>query len=191
MGSAGHKFISHTKALSPAAQVGDGGYGPPPHPVTVRPGQRYWPRRGKFKRAFVVRSVAGNRVTGLRLDGDREPVKLSRERLLARRPVGQGSIYQFQGFVSRSYATFAYVVAIEEDEAVLCFPEWHPRRPVSLFLTLVPEPARAPGAWLSLKCDLAASSGARLQPNTIEPSTDPGPDRLERPDLEAIFRLAA
>lgn len=184
MGSAGHKFISHTKALSPAASVSDGGYGLPPHPLIARPGQRYWPRRGRRRRPFVIRRIAGDQALGVRLDGNREKVRVSIARLLTRRDDGQGQHYQFVGFTSRSYATHACVVGVEDGEAVLCFPEWHPRRRVYLFLSLVPEPARVAGAWLSLRCDLAASSGARLQPNTIEPAEDPGPGLIERPALE-------
>lgn len=131
----------------------------------------------------MLRKIAGEHAIGVRLDGDRERVRVSIERLLQRREDGQGAHYQLQGYTSRSYASYAYVAAIRDGEAVLCFPDWHPRRPVGLFLNLVPPEVRVPGAWLSLKCDLGATSGARLQPNTMVPCEDPGPERIERPDL--------
>jgi hypothetical protein len=183
MGGTGHAFISHTKALSPRPGVSDGGYGPPPHPLVARPGQRYWPRRGRRRRGFDVKRVAGEEVVGARVDGNREGVVVTLERLLARREDGQGAHYQLEGYRSRSYSTFAYVHAIGDGEAVLCLPEWHPQRPVSLFPSLIPEPARFPGAWLTLRCDLSAWSAARLEPSSIEPAQDPGPERIARPDL--------
>ncbi len=183
MGSAGHAFISHTKALSPPAQNDGAGYGKPPHPVSVRSGQRYFTRRGKRRVGFVVRRVAGETVLAVSDDDDRKPMKVKLERLLARRDDDQGSYYQFIGYRSRSYETYAYVHAIDDEDAVLCFPEWHPRRPVVYFPALIPEESRTPGSWLSLRCDLSAASGARLQPNTIAPAADPGPDVVARPHL--------
>src|SRR5687768_3192183 len=85
MGSSGHAFIAHTKALSPPAQSKDGGYGEPPHPLAARPGQKFWPLVGKRKRAFSVRTVDEHKgmVIGRRLDEDNEPVRVTLARLLA------------------------------------------------------------------------------------------------------------
>ena len=167
MGAAGHKFIAHTKALSPAPSNADNGWGLPPHPVRARPGQRYWQRRGKHRRLFVVRRVTATAAIGVRLDGEGEPVRVPLVRLLARRADDQGSSYQFQGFAPRSYRTCAFVAELDESEAVLLLPEWHPGRPLRLLDRLLPEDAREPGRWISLKCDLSASSPARLQPNSM------------------------
>ena len=185
MGSRGHAFISHTKALSPASQSKDGGYGSPPHPLTVRAGQRYWPRRGRKRRPFVVRRVADGRVKGTRLDGQQEPVMVSVDRLLARRDDGQGLHYQFQGFAARRYETFAQVIELEERMGVLCVPEWHPCRPVPIFTSLLPRASREPGAWLAPRCDLSAPSAARLELSALRSAEDPGPERIHRVDLGA------
>ena len=182
MGSAGHRFIAHTKALSPAAQSKDGGYGAPPHPLTVRTGQCYRPR-AKPRRPFSVQRVADGVALGRKLDGKREPVRISVERLLEVGADGHGRRYRFQGFRSRRYDTYARVMAIEDARAVLCFPEWHPRRPVSLSLSLVPREARRPGTWLLARADLSASSGARLEPSNFRSVDDPGDGVVARPDL--------
>jgi hypothetical protein len=183
MASAGHAFISHTKGLSPRAQVKDGGYGSPPHPLAVRPGQRYWPRRGGRKVPLLVRRVAGEHAHGVRLDDSAAPVRIPLTRLLSARADGQGRSYQFQGFASRRYTTQAYVCWREEDRVVLCLPEWHPLRPVSIFASLVPADARREGAWLSLRCDLAAPNASRLQLADLTPGGDPGPDLVHRPGV--------
>lgn len=162
MGSAGHHFISHTKALSPGAQAKDGGYGAPPHPVVVRPGQRYWPRSARRRVVITVRRVEGERALVERSE-TRAVSRVTLRRLLAVRDDGQGQHYQFQGFVPRRYQTWAYVWALEDGQAVVCVPEWHPKRAVRLPERLVPEPARYPGAWLRGRADLGASSAGRLQ----------------------------
>src|SRR5262245_19016252 len=102
MGSSGHAFIAHTKALSPPAQSKDGGHGVPPHPLAVRPGQRFWPLAGRRKRPFVVRSV-DEIVVGTRLDGAGEPVRVTVARLLATDEDGHGRHYRLLGFASRRY----------------------------------------------------------------------------------------
>lgn len=161
--------------------MSDGGHGSPPHPLTARPGQRYWPRTGRRRRPFVVRRVEGTHATGTRLEGQRDAVRVSLARLLETRADGQGRYYQFQGFVSRRYVTWAYVARIDQPHAVLYIPEWHPGRPVALRLSLLPREAREPGTWLSLRCDLSASTPARLQPSHLGVTRDPGPERLRRP----------
>jgi len=164
MASAGHKFIAHTKSLSPRAQSNGSGFGLPPHPLEVRPGQRFWPRSGQRKVEFVVRSLKGGQAV-VRQDGSTATATASLARLLAARDDDdQGRWYQFQGFVPRRYATLAMVYALDDRAVTLCVPEWHPRRPVHLFRSLLPAGAAAPGAWLALTCDLSAPSAARLQP---------------------------
>jgi hypothetical protein len=163
MGSPGHAFIAHTKSLSPRAQPKDGGYGPPPHPLVIRPGQRYWPRAARRRAVLVVRRVERERAVMDHPDHQQAPVRVTLARLLAPRADGQGRNYQFQGFSPRRYATCAYVWSVDGAEAVLCLPEWHPYRPVRLPLRLLPSDGRRDGAWLRLRCDLSASSAGRLQ----------------------------
>ncbi len=183
MGSRGHAFISHTKALSPKPQAASTEHGPPDHPVIVRPGQRYWPRRGNARVGFSVRRVAGDVAIAARENGDKKSLEIPAATLLARRKDGQGAYHQFIGFRPRKYESHAYVHAVGPEEAILCFPEWHPRRPVSLFISLLPDDARFDGAWLSLSCDLSASSGARLEPHDLALAADPGSERIARPDV--------
>lgn len=173
MGSPGHAFIAHTKALSPAAQNKDGGYGAPPHPLVVRAGQRYWPRGTRRRTVLTVRRVVGDHVVVDAPRRGKAPVRLSEARLLAVRPDGQGAFYQFLGFATRRYVTCAYVWSVDDSCAVLCVPEWHPARAVRLPLRLVPPPARTEGAWLEVRCDLSASSAGRLQLADLVPREEP------------------
>lgn len=185
MGSPGHAFIAHTKALSPGAQPKDGGYGLPPHPLTARAGQLYWQRATSRRRLVVVRRLQNDRVV-IALAHDRHDLStVAARRLLATRHDGQGLHFQFQGFAPGRYKTSAYVWSVADDGAVLCMPEWHPGRPVRLPARLLPPACRLGGAWLQLRCDLSASSGARLQPSdlviAVEPSTVHSPDLYECP----------
>jgi hypothetical protein len=162
MGSAGHAFIAHTKALSPPAQCKDGGYGLPPHPRSARAGQRYWPRADRVRDVLVVRRIDGDRVVVTGVE-DRVRRSLAVRRLLALRDDGQGRYYQFQGFLSRRYQTLVNVRTFVDDEVILRLPEWHPERDVHLPKRLLPAGSQYPGAWLTAFCDLSASSAARLQ----------------------------
>jgi hypothetical protein len=176
MGSPGHAFIAHTKALSPRAQAKDGGYGPPPHPHAVRPGQRYWPRSARRRDVVTVKRVDFEQVVMGRPGGHGgPPIRITVARLLAVRADGQGRHYQFQGFVPRRYVTYAYVLSVADSEAVLCLPEWHPARAVCLLPRLLPDDGRVAGAWLRLRCDLSASSAGRLQPADLVTSAAPEP----------------
>jgi len=167
MGSAGHKFIAHTKGLSPRVGAATDAYGLPPHPLQARPGQRYWSRTGSRRAAFDVKRVAGDQAHGQREAGGVN-VTVTLPRLLAVRDEDdQGRWYQFLGCLPRRYKTFAQVVDRDERLAVLCVPEWHPRRPALLFTRLLPPGADAPGAWVGLTCDLSAPSGSRLQPSGL------------------------
>jgi hypothetical protein len=184
MGSPGHAFIAHTKALSPRAQAKDAGYGPPPHPLSARAGQHYWPRSGRRRVLLVVRRVERDRVI-LRSSGESAgSTSVTLRRLLAQRTDGQGRHYQFQGYSSRRYDTKAYVCSIVDGYAVLCVPEWHPRRPVRFPMRLLPDSGRNAGAWLVLRCDLSASTAARLQPSDLVAiPSDIHPEGLPVPDL--------
>jgi hypothetical protein len=187
MGSSGHAFIAHTKALSPAAQPKDGGYGPPPHPVTVRSGQRYWPRAAHRREVLVVQRAERERIIMGRLDTRRALVRVTPARLLAVRPDGQGQHYQFQGFSPRRYATWAYVWSIDDREATLCLPEWHPRRAVHLPARLLPAEGRRVGAWLRARCDLSASSAGRLQVADLFAAAEPEAGSVMAPALAATI----
>lgn len=185
MGSSGHKFIAHTKALSPRASASGGGFGLPPHPLEIRTGQRFFPRSGERRVAFDVVRVRGDKVTIRREDGALVRA-LGLARLLAVGSDGQGKAYQFLGFLPRRYRTVAYVAAVDERDAVLCLPEWHPGRPVRYFPALLPEGARAPGAWITVRCDLSAPSGARLQLADLAAAPAPAPGTVHVPALPAL-----
>jgi hypothetical protein len=173
MGSSGHAFIAHTKALSPRAQAKDGGYGPPPHPRLARPGQRYWPRAARRREVMILRRVDGEHALMERPGSRQAPVRVTLARLLAVRADGQGRHYQFHGFAPRRYVTPAYVWSLGDAEAVLCLPEWHPGRAVRLPVRLLPPDARHAGAWLRARCDLSASSAGRLQVADLTSSAEP------------------
>lgn len=186
MGSAGHAFLAHTKALSPSASVRDGGWGDPPHPLEVRPGQRYWPRAGRRRRVFVVKRVSGEEVVVQRLDGAEERVRLKRARVLATRPEdGQGRHYAFGGCIPRRYATHAALVALDGEQAVLVVPEWHPARPVRLPLRQLPAGGADVGTWYRVTADLGAASAARLSVAGFVAVEDPGPGSAHRPAWSA------
>jgi hypothetical protein len=188
MGSSGHAFIAHTKALSPPAQVKDGGYGLPPHPLTARIGQRYSSRTGRSQAVFAVQRIDPDSIVAVYVTDKRRKVRLSHARLLELREDGQGRNYQFQGYSSGRYMTSAFVCSVESERAILCLPEWHPRRPVKLPARLIPDAVRVAGAWLHLRCDLSASSAARLQPADLVAAADPDPLRVHRPSLELVSR---
>lgn len=183
MAAAGKAYVSRTKGLSPPAQTKDGGYGPPPHPIRLRIGMKFWPRVGKRKRPFVLRAIRDTHALGTRIDGEGETVRVTVARLLATRPDGQGAHYQFLGFPRRRYRTFATVHSVDGDYAILALPEWHPRRPVRFPLRLLPAESRQPGTWLRCVADLGAPVAAHL--NLADPIRvpDPGADVCHRPAL--------
>ena len=88
MAGAGKKLQgggARTKRRSPAAQVSDGGYGRPAHPLRLMPGQVFFPRSAHGRRRpFVVVRESGGRVRCQRLDGGRERLSVSSARLLER-----------------------------------------------------------------------------------------------------------
>lgn len=186
MGVAGKKFLrlDHSKSNSPAAQNKDGGWGQPPHPKTIRRGQQFWPRTGKKRRPFQVRTVRGDTVTGVRRD-DRETVRYSAMRLLETRPDGHGRYHQFCAYAGGRYPTLAYVHSIQATTAILVLPEWHPRRPVQQPLSVIPRAAREPGSWLRCQADLGAPSAARLNLSQLRPSRPPDFDAYHAPAYDA------
>jgi hypothetical protein len=178
--SAGHKFIAHRKSSSPSAQVSDGGWGLPPHPLAARSGQRYWPRHAKRKLTLQLARVNGTSTEARRVDDVHQKLRVSVDRLLAVRPDGQGELYQFAGFAPRRYSTFAYVAAMDDAQATLVLPEWHPARPASVPARWLPAGSGA-GTWLSCRADLSATSAGRLAIERLAASTDPGPAVAHRP----------
>jgi hypothetical protein len=184
MAAAGKKLHGHgarSKARSPAGSASDGGYGRPPHPLRVRAGQRYWPRRAACRRPFAVICVPHSDVVfGVRTDGARERVRTTAHRLLATRADGQGLNYSFLGWESRRYRTWAVVVAIEDAAASVVLPEWHPGRPLWLPARLLPDEA-GQGCWLALQADLCVAAAGQLNPSGFVCCQDPGPEHCHRP----------
>jgi hypothetical protein len=124
-------------------------------------------------------------VRGRREDGAREPVRTSLARLLVARDDGQGRFYTFLAWMPRSYSTWATVVEIEGDSAVLVLPEWHPARPVRLPTRLLPQGGGGIGAWLQLRADLSVAAAGQLNLSMLAYCADPGSDRCLRPTWRA------
>ena len=183
-GVPGSRFHRPYQGTFSSRTVQGRGYGPPPHPLGVRAGQRYWPRAASVREVLVVARVAGGRASVTAVENRRVRRSLAVARLLAIRADGQGRHYQFQGFLSRRYRAHAYVWALEDREAVLCVPEWHPSRPVRLPARLLPASAVYAGAWVFASCDLSASSAARLQLADLVSTTEPPACAVHPPALE-------
>jgi hypothetical protein len=180
------------KRNSPSAQNKDGGYGLAPHPLAVRSGQRYFPRVGRRRRLLQVEAVAGGVVRARQVDGGAK-VRLSLERILAIGADGQGAHYQFAGFASRRYATYAQVVdpEVERSFAAIVLPEWHPARSVRIAARLIPDGSRHPGAWLTCTADLSQPKAAALNVADVAPSAvapEALPDVTFRPAEERAAR---
>lgn len=165
MGASGKKLPGHgarRKALSPAPSIKDSIYGPRPHPVALRVGQRFWPRAGDRRRGFVLTRVDATHAHGRREDDDPRPARYAVARLLATDAEGRGRHFAFTGFTpGRRYRTLARVVAIEGAAATLIVPEWHPGHPVRLPAGLL-RGARE-GDWVEASADLGAAAPAKLQ----------------------------
>jgi hypothetical protein len=190
MGASGKKLQGHgqrRKATSPAASVGDGRFGSPPHPICARTGQKYWPLSGKQRRAFVVQSVDTDGVVrARRADGKRERLKASAERITAQTDDGRGRYYSFLAWVPRRYRTWAMVIGVAEGQSTIVLPEWHPGRPISFPTRLLPEQARAPGAWLTLQADLSVAAGGQLNPSHLACCDEPGLGLCPRPTCKPL-----
>jgi hypothetical protein len=190
------------KANSPFAQAKDGGYGLPPHPVAVRPGQRYFPRSGSRRRQLQVTKVQAPAGVALarQLDGGRRTVRLTLGRLLAVGDDGQGLHYQFAGHAQRRYATHALVIKRDASSKMitLALPEWHPGRPVRIAQRLVPPDSQMPGSWLACTADLSQARAAALNLADLTAASDPPewlpaptyavPDELSPPSRPACGR---
>ncbi len=174
MAGAGKAFIKHTKNLSPPEQVRDNGFGHPPHPVVIREGMRFFPRKKEPRKPvwpLTVRSKPDEHgKVRCRRDEPTGPVDVvvSASWLLSRRADGQGSHVQFAGWVPRKYRTSAQVIEIVDGLATLILVEWHPSRPVPLDARLLPQEARHAGSWLQLRADLSAGRAAKLSPSHLK-----------------------
>jgi hypothetical protein len=143
-----------------------------PHPVAVRPGQRYFPlsTRQRTRVTLRVTRVAGDTCEARREDTDGRTVRIPVERLLATDAHGAARFYRFIGFApGRRYQTHAWVVAIGAPWAQLICPEWHPRLPISIALQALPPRLQVPGAWVSCKADFSADAPARVMPTGFAP----------------------
>lgn len=186
MGGAGKKLLGHgarRKQNSPPAQTKDGGYGLPPHPVEVRAGQHYFPRRGK--RRGPIRVVRVDRRRGIAqvrdVGGVAPSARIALTRLLAVRVDGQGRYFQHVGFDSRRYRTYAVLTSQEPDQlATLVLPEWHPSRAVKLPARLVPDGVGL-GDWMCCAADLSRGRAAWLNVSDLRAVADPGPAVCHRP----------
>lgn len=185
MGASGKKLLGHgqrRKATSPAASVRDGGYGNPPHPIRALAGQKYWPLSGPRRRAFVVQSVSSDGlVCARRVDGKRERLKITLQRILATVPDGHGRYYSFLAWTPRRYRTWAAVMEISEGYSTLVLPEWHPARPIIFPTRLLPPQACLRGAWVTLRADLSVAAGGQLNLSELVACEDPGVERCRRP----------
>jgi hypothetical protein len=156
-------------------QLKDSRYGSPPHPITVRSGQIYWPLTARSPRhqLRVTRVLPDGSVRARRMDGALEQLTVRADRLLAAEH-GGGTHYRFVGWVSRSYRTWACAVGRTESQVVLILPEWHPAFPVRVVERLLPTGTTVPGGWVLATADLSAAVPARLSVALIERCEDPG-----------------
>jgi hypothetical protein len=191
MGAAGKKLDgggARSRARSPTASVSDGGYGARPHPARIRAGQKFWPRSGRRRRAFVVCKVGlGGVVYGRPVDGASEHVRTTAARLAATRSDGQGRYYSFLAWAPRRYRTWAVVMRIEEARALLVLPEWHPGRPVPFPARLLPRDARRAGVWLTVRVDLSVPAAGQLNLSDLSSCPDPGIVRCPKPIWEPAW----
>lgn len=186
MAGAGKAFIKHTKGLSPPEQVHDNGYGLPPHPLDLREGMRFFPRKTEPRKPAWPLTVRGRTAAGAvrcHRDDPENPAEVvfAESWLLRTRRDGQGSNVQFAGWAPRKYRTVALVVAIDERIATLVLPEWHPSRPVPLDPRLLPRGSGA-GVWLSLRADLSVGRAAKLAPSHLTLLPDGPRERLHPVD---------
>lgn len=166
MAAAGKKLRGNgarRKSRSPSMSIADRGLGRLPYPTRVHAGQRYWPRVGSRRRPIVIQAVGPEgAVFARRLEGALERVRVTRGRLLDVGPDGQGRYFQFLGWSSRRYRTWAVVVEVHHGVGSLILPEWHPAARVALHPRLLPATAREAGAWLMVSADLSACCAGHL-----------------------------
>lgn len=197
MGGAGKQLLgggARHKFNTPAAQVSDQGYGRPPHPLRVLPGQIWFPARtnGRRRRWEITR-VDGQTAHARRQEPPERQQILSVDRLLAVNPDGSGKHYTFQGYRSKGYRTWAQLVDHDDKQAIVILPEWHPARPVRLSVRALPPNVENTGAWMLVSADLSAPRPSLLNltpkracpaPATSEcvtPTWQPAPAKVNRP----------
>jgi hypothetical protein len=182
--AAGKKLRGHGarhRGSGPSATAADGGYPRPPHPMRVHAGQKFVARRrGRHRALLVCSAPAGGRVDA-RVEISGQLLHLASDRLLAARADGQGRYFQFLGWATRRYRTWATVTELDTTDsfAVLVLPEWHPTRRVRFPLRLVPSSAQRVGEWLRVVADLSAANPGKL--NLAELSRCAPPEVLLRP----------
>lgn len=179
MGGAGSAWIKPKKrdGLRPAMLAAV------PHPMFLRPGQRFAPRRASGRRGSVtvriMRAAAEDeRVLAQREDDDQTTVRLSAARLLAARADSHGLHYRFLGHVpGRRYRTHAVVVSADAHWARVVCPEWHPKLAIAVAVGGLPPEARHAGAWVRGVADLGAGQPGHVQLRELAPPEagfDPG-----------------
>jgi hypothetical protein len=136
----------------------------PRHPARIRPGQMFFPRKGRRRLRVTVKRLDGEWVRVIREDGTESSLTL--DGLLARDEDGNGHHYRFHGwrFRPRGYRTELRVIDVsaESGRCVLRLPEWDPDTDVEEALTVLPEELRTPGGTGSCMANLASSSAAGL-----------------------------
>jgi len=136
----------------------------PRHPARIRPGQMFFPRKGRQRLRVTVKRLDGEWVRVIREDGTE--LSLALDRLLACGEDGSGRHYRFHGWRvrPRGYRTELRVIDVsaESGRCVLRLSEWDPGTDVDEALTVLPEELRAPGAAGSCMANLASSSVAGL-----------------------------
>jgi hypothetical protein len=152
------------------------------HPVRVRAGQVFFPRRGARRRRMTVRTVEGEWV-GVVLD-DGSGRRLALDSLLEVDEEGAGVRYRFQGWKPRprGYRTELRVARVEPDTALcgLLLPEWDGATEIEELLSTLPRAMRVTGAHGSCMADLASPSAAGLGIHLCRPV---GVRGLSRPRL--------
>jgi len=191
MGAPGSKFIKSKAGSARGLRGGDA----PPHPLRVRSGQRYWPRKASSARANripiqILTSRGGSGLRARREDRSGTIIYPKRERLLARDPDGAGRHYVLVGWRPGAYRTPLHVLHIaDKGWATVCVPEWHPGKPAKLPARLLPETHRQPGAVLVATCDLSANGAASLNIRIVRPAKPADLDGVHPPDDELVQRF--
>ncbi len=136
----------------------------PRHPARIRPGQMFFPRKGRLRLRLTVKRLDGEWIRVMREDGGEASLAL--ERLLACDEAGNGIHYRFHGWRPRprGYRTELRVMSVEQgtERCLLTLPEWDPDTEVEEALSALPEELREPGARGSCMADLSSPSAAGL-----------------------------
>jgi hypothetical protein len=136
----------------------------PRHPTRIRPGQMFFPHKGRQRLRVAVKRLDGEWVRVDREDGTEASLAL--DQLLACDEEGNGCHYRFHGwrFRPRGYRTELWVTSVsaESGRCVLTLPEWDPHTEVDEALTVLPEDLQTPGATGSCMANLASQSAGGL-----------------------------